>query len=323
MEYTYLGRTGLQVSRLVLGTMNFGNQTDEETSFRIMDSALDAGVNFFDTANRYGGTFGAGVTEKVIGQWFAKGGLRREKVVLGTKVYGSMMDWPNHERLSALNIRRALDASLTRLRTDYIDLYQFHHVDRTTPWDEIWQAVETAISQGKILYAGSSNFAGWHIATAQATARERGLMGLVSEQSIYNLINRNIEIEVLPAAEAAGMGLIAWSPLNGGLLAGAIADRNSGVRRFEGRAADDLEKHHNALSEFEALAGQLGLSPATLALAWLLHRPGVTGPIVGPRTPEQFASAVSSTTVALGAESIARLDAIFPGHLTAPEEYAW
>jgi aryl-alcohol dehydrogenase-like predicted oxidoreductase len=323
MDYTYLGRTGLSVSRLVLGTMNFGNQTDESTSRRIMDAALEAGVNFFDTANRYGGTFGAGVTETVIGDWFAQGGQRREKVVLGTKVYGSMMDWPNHDRLSALNIRRALDASLTRLRTDYIDLYQFHHVDRTTPWDEIWQAIETAIAQGKILYAGSSNFAGWHIATAQATARERGLMGLVSEQSIYNLINRSVEVEVLPAAEANGMGLIAWSPLNGGLLAGAMADKGSGVRRFEGRAAEDLEKHQDALRDFEALAGELGISPATLALAWVLHRPGVTGPIVGPRTPEQLASALGSIGVALSAETIARLDVTFPGHLTAPEEYAW
>lgn len=323
MEYTYLGRTGLQVSRLVLGTMNFGNQTDEPTSYEIMDAALDGGVNFFDTANRYGGTFGAGVTEQVIGNWLAQGGQRREKVVLGTKVFGSMMEWPNHERLSALNIRRALDASLRRLKTDYVDLYQFHHVDRTTPWEEIWQAIDTAITQGKILYVGSSNFAGWHIATAQASAKERGLMGLVSEQSIYNLINRSIEVEVLPAAEANGMGVIAWSPLNGGLLGGVINSEKTGDRRLEGRAADDLETHRAALTEYEALAAQLGLTPATLALAWLLHRPGITAPIIGPRTPEQFVTAMNSVSVKLTAETLARLDEIFPGHLTAPEEYAW
>jgi len=323
MEYTYLGRTGLQVSRLVLGTMNFGNQTDEPTSYKIMNAAIEGGVNFFDTANRYGGTFGAGITEQVIGNWLNQDPQRREKIVLGTKVFGSMMDWPNHERLTALNIRRALDASLKRLGTDYVDLYQFHHVDRTTPWDEIWQAIETAIAQGKVLYVGSSNFAGWHIATAQATARERGLLGLVSEQSIYNLINRSIETEVLPAAEANGLGVIAWSPLNGGLLGGAIQGQESGDRRREGRAADDLEKHRSALIDYEKLAAELGLSPATLALSWLLHRPGITAPIIGPRTPEQFVTAMSAVSVTLGTETLERLDEIFPGHLTAPEEYAW
>lgn len=323
MKYTYLGRSGLEVSRLVLGTMNFGNQTDPEVARGIMDAAIDEGINFFDTANRYGGTFGAGVTEQVIGEWFAKGGARREKVVLGTKVYGSMMEWPNHERLSALNIRRALDASLRRLKTDYVDLYQFHHVDRTTPWEEIWQAIEVAIAQGKILYAGSSNFAGWHIATAQAVARERGLFGLVSEQSVYNLVNRSIEVEVLPAAEANGMGVIAWSPLNGGLLGGIISKGEKGQRRLEDRAAREFERNRDALVEYEALAAELELTPAVLALAWLQHRPGITAPIVGPRTPDHLRTAVESVSVELDGEVLDRLERIFPGRSTAPEEYAW
>ncbi len=180
MDYTQLGRSGLRVSRLCLGTMNFGQTTPEPDSHAIMDSAHDHGINFFDTANVYGDKGG---TESIVGRWFAQGGGRRERTVLATKVYGDMADWPNNGKLSALNIRRALDASLQRLQTDYVDVYQFHHVDRATPWDEIWQAMETAVAQGKILYAGSSNFAGWHLATAQAEARRRGYTGLVSEQS--------------------------------------------------------------------------------------------------------------------------------------------
>lgn len=323
MDYTYLGKSGLEVSRLVLGTMNFGNQTAPSDAHDIMDTALGEGINFFDTADRYGGTFGAGVTEQVIGDWFEKGGQRREKVVLGTKVFGSMMEWPNHHRLSALHIRRALDASLRRLKTDYVDLYQFHHVDRTTPWDEIWQAIDVAITQGKILYAGSSNFAGWHIATAQATARERGLFGLVSEQSIYNLANRSIEVEVIPAAQANGMGVLVWSPLNGGLLAGAISKGVGGERRLGDRAAAELDRNRAALAEYEVLASELELSPAVLGLSWVLHRPGITAPIVGPRTPDHLRTALQAVSVKLSAETLERLDRIFPGHLSAPEEYAW
>src|SRR3954464_3256012 len=292
MKYTQLGRTGLKVSRLVLGTMNFGPQTDETDSHAIMDSALDAGINYFDTANVYGWGENKGRTEEIIGNWFAKSAANRDKVVLATKVYGNMAAdggaWPNHDKLSALNIRRALDASLKRLQTDYIDIYQFHHVDRDTPWDEIWQGIETAIAQGKILYAGSSNFAGWHIATAQAEARKRNLLGLVSEQSIYNLLTRQVELEVLPAAQANGVGVIAWSPLQGGLLGGVVRKQNEGKRRLEGRAAETLEKNREAIEAYEAFAEELGHEPGDLALAWLLTRPGVTGPIIGPRTQEQL-----------------------------------
>jgi aryl-alcohol dehydrogenase-like predicted oxidoreductase len=323
MEYTHLGRTGLTVSRICLGTMNFAQQTNEPDSHAIMDSAHESGINFFDTANVYGGDKGRGATETLVGNFFAKGGARREKTVLATKVYGNMTDYPNEGKLSALNIRRALDASLKRLQTDYIDLYQFHHVDRDTPWDEIWQAIDVAIAQGKILYAGSSNFAGWHIATAQEAARKRNSVGLVSEQSLYNLLVRDLELEVIPAAQANGLGLIPWSPLQGGLLGGVIRKQNEGKRRLEGRSAESMEAHRGQLEQWEAFADELGHEPGDVALAWLLHQPAVTAPIVGPRIQSQLDSAIRAVDVKLDAAALARLDEIFPGKKTAPEHYAW
>ncbi|MFH8368666.1 aldo/keto reductase [Streptomyces sp. NPDC018031] len=331
MKYTQLGRTGLKVSRLVLGTMNFGPQTDEADSHAIMDAALDAGINFFDTANVYGWGENKGRTEEIIGSWFAKGGGRREKTVIATKVYGNMgtegEPWPNEDRLSALNIRRAVDASLKRLGTDHIDLYQFHHVDRRTPWEEIWQAVDVLVRQGKILYAGSSNHAGWHIAQANETARRLGGYGLVSEQCLYNLAERRAEMEVVPAAESYGLGIIPWSPLHGGLLGGAIRKEREGgaARTTQGRSGDALK--NTALREkvqaYEDLLDEHGLEPGEVALAWLLTRPGVTGPIVGPRTAEQLASALRAVELELGAEVLAGLDEIFPGPGPSPEAFAW
>jgi aryl-alcohol dehydrogenase-like predicted oxidoreductase len=323
MEFTQLGRTGLKVSRICLGTMNFGPQTEEADSHSIMDSAHEQGINFFDTANGYGGPNNKGRTEEIVGRWFASGGGRRERTVLATKLYGDMGDWPNEGKLSALNIRRALDASLKRLQTDYVDLYQFHHIDRNTPWDEIWQAMEVAVQQGKIIYNGSSNFAGWHIADAQAAAARRNFTGLVSEQSIYNLLTRQVELEVLPAALHYGIGVIPWSPLHGGLLGGVIKKANQGVRRLEGRAAQAVEEHRDQLEEYENFAEELGHEPGDVALAWLLHQPAVTGPIIGPRTQEQLDNAVRAVDVQLDDDALKRLDDIFPGHKTAPEDYAW
>lgn len=320
MEYTYLGRSGLRVSRLCLGTMNFGQETAEADSHAIMDAAHEYGINYFDTANVYGDRGG---TEKIVGRWFATGAQRRERTVLATKVYGDMGDWPNDGKLSALNIRRALDASLERLQTDYIDIYQFHHVDRQTPWDEIWQAMETAVAQGKILYAGSSNFAGWHIATAQAEAQHRNFTGLVSEQSIYNLLTRDIELEVIPAAQANGLGLIPWSPLHGGLLGGVLGKGQKGKRRGEDRLVQALADHRDAIEAYEKLAADLGHAPGDVGLAWLLHQPAVTAPILGPRTEEQLDAAVRALGVTLDAQALRRLDEIFPGPKTAPEQYAW
>jgi len=323
MDYTHLGRSGLTVSRLCLGTMNFGEQATESDSHAIMDAAHDYGINYFDTANSYGDSLGPGATEKIIGNWFAKGGQRRERTVLATKVYGDMSEWPNDAKLSALNIRRALDASLTRLKTDYIDVYQFHHVDRATPWDEIWQAMETAVAQGKIIYAGSSNFAGWHIATAQAEARRRNFSGLVSEQSVYNLLARNIELEVIPAALSHGIGIVPWSPLAGGLLGGVLGKKRDGKRRLADGAVRRLAKHRDEIEKYEDLAAELGHEPGEIGLAWLLHQPAVTAPIIGPRTQGQLDAAVRALDITLDSDALGRLDAIFPGRKPAPEDYAW
>ena len=273
MEYTHLGRSGLSVSRLCLGTMNFGWKTEEADSHAIMDRALAEGVNFFDTANVYGRSAGRGRTEEVIGAWFAQGGDRREKTVLATKVYGTMSDWPNDSKLSARNIVRSCEASLRRLQTDWIDLYQFHHSDPATPWDEIWQACETLVAQGKVLYVGASNHAGWQLATGNAVAARRGSQGLVSEQSHYNLLTRHVELEVLPAAEHHGIGVIPWSPLAGGLLAGVL-DESAGDRRRDERVRKQIEQHRPALEAWEALCAELGHAPADVGVAWLLHRPG-------------------------------------------------
>src|ERR1700742_974924 len=327
MEFTQLGRSGLSVSRICLGTMNFGPLTSEADAHSIMDSAHEQGITFFDTANAYGlrsaGTSGQGEgrgsTEQIVGRWFAQGGGRRERTVLATKLYGDMGDWPNEGKLSALNIRRACDASLRRLRTDYIDLYQMHHVDRGTPWDEIWQAMEVLVAQGKVLYTGSSNFAGWHIAQACETARARGFLGLVSEQSLYNLATRWIELEVLPAARAYGVGVIPWSPLEGGLLGGVLAAEREGRRRLAGRAKLIVETHRERIEAWEELCGKLGEEPAHVALAWLLHQDGVTGPIIGPRTLDQLDTAQRALDIRLDADILARLDEIFPGYKTGED----
>ena len=323
MRYTHLGRTGLTVSRLCLGTMNFGPETDEATSFAIMDSALDAGINFFDSANVYGRSKGRGATEEIVGRWFAQGGGRREKVVIATKLYGNMGEWPNEGQLSALNIRRACDASLKRLQTDYIDLYQMHHIDRATPWDEIWEAMEVLRNQGKIFYVGSSNFAGWHIAKAQEAARRRNFLGLVSEQSHYNLLTRKIELEVLPAAEDYGLGVIPWSPLASGLLGGVVRQERKGSRRLAEHLQQRIVAKRAQFEAYEDLCDEIGEEPGAVGLAWLLTRPAVTGPIVGPRTPEHLESAVHAVDVMLDDKVLERLDEIFPGYKTSPEEYAW
>src|SRR5581483_103834 len=322
MEYRHLGRAGLLVSPLCLGTMNFGSETPEADSFTIMDRALDAGVNFFDTANGYGG----GETERIIGRWFAQGGARREKVVLATKVYGNVAgEWPNDSKLSARHIRDACERSLRALQTDHIDLYQMHHVDRGTPWEEIWQAMDLLVAQGKVIYVGSSNFAGWHIAAASEAARRRHSFGLVSEQSPYNLKTRTIELEVIPACEAYGMGLLPYSPLSAGLLSGSESIRAA----TEGRRANDGMKAavdwlRDMLERWEKLCAEVGERPADVALAWLLANPVVTAPIVGPRTMEQLTGALRALEFTLESEVLSRLDQIFPGPGgPAPEAYAW
>ncbi len=319
MEYRHLGRTGLKVSPLCLGTMNFGPRTPEAESFQIMDNALEVGINFFDTANVYGG----GDTEAILGRWFAQGGGRREKVVLATKVYGGRDPWPNTNRLSALHIRQACEDSLRRLQTDHIDLYQMHHVDRATPWEEIWQAMDVLVAQGKVIYVGSSNFAGWHIAKANEAAKRRNSLGLVAEQSLYNLAARMVELEVLPACEGYGLGVIPWSPLSGGMLGGVLEGGTEGRRsgeHFERRVAEMRPQ----LERWEALCDKIGEAPADVALAWLLANPVVTAPIIGPRTLDQLDGPLRALDVSLEDEILAELDEIFPGPGgAAPEAYAW
>jgi aryl-alcohol dehydrogenase-like predicted oxidoreductase len=330
MDHTRLGRTGLKVSRLCLGTMNFGPETSEADAFGIMDRAVDAGVNFFDTADVYGyrlgGPFPAvreGITESIVGRWLAGAPARRDQVVLATKVYGTMWEGPNGRGLSALPPRRTCEDSLRRLGTDRIDLYQMHHVDRETPWDELWQAMELLVAQGKVLYVGSSNFAAWHLAQANEAAARRHFLGIVSEQSLYNLSARTIELEVLPACRAYGIAVLPWSPLAGGLLGGALKKSTEG-RRASDRMRPRIEKSRAALERWEALCTELGERPGDIALAWLLHRPGVTAPIVGPRTAGQLDEALHATTLKLDEATLAKLDAIWPGPGgEAPEAYAW
>ena len=329
MNHVPLGRSGLKVSPLCLGTMNFGPHTTEADSFAIMDKALEIGVQFFDTADVYGWKSGEGVTEQILGRWFAQGGGRREEVVLATKVYGDMATEggrrdPNLVRgLSARKIVRQCEASLRRLQTDYIDLYQMHHVDRSCPFDEIWQAMETLVAQGKVIYVGSSNFAGWDIATAQLTASHRHFMGLISEQSVYNLENRTVELEVLPACRHYGLGVIPWSPLAGGLLGGALAKAAQGRRAneaFEKR----VETKRGQLEKYEALCKELGSGPGEVALAWLLANPAVTAPIIGPRTMDQLTGALAALEIQLSPEMLKQLDEIWPGPGgEAPKAYSW
>jgi aryl-alcohol dehydrogenase-like predicted oxidoreductase len=322
VKYTQLGRTGLKVSRLCLGTMNFGPLTSEEDSHAIMDRALEHGINFIDTANRYGYSISPGHTEDIIGRWIAKGDGRREKIVLATKVFGRMGDGHNERGLSAYHIRKACEDSLRRLKTDHIDLYQMHHIERTTPWEEIWQAMEILVAQGKVLYVGSSNFAGWHITQAQERANSRHFLGLVSEQSLYNLAERRIELEVIPACQDYGMGLLPWSPLSGGLLGGALAKVEDG-RRSKEHLRKRVDEHREALEAYEDFCKELGESPADVALAWMLRNPIVTAPIIGPRTLEQLEGNIKSLDIELSDESMKRLDEIWPGPGKAPEAYAW
>lgn len=326
MQYTNLGRTGLRIGRLGLGTMNFGYVSDEQVSFDIMDAALDSGINFFDTADVYGGPQkpdlkkGYGISEEIVGRW-VKQRRSRDKIVLATKLYQPMDIGPNDRRLSAYHIRKACEDSLRRLQTDRIDLYQMHHIDRFTPWEEIWQAFEILVQQGKVLYVGSSNFAAWHIAAAQGVAASRNFLGLASEQSIYNLANRAIELEVLPACRHLGVGVIPWSPLDRGLLGGVLQQQSPGRR---GALGEKIERLRPQLEAYEAFCRDLGEQPAVVALAWLLRNPAVTAPIIGPRTREQLLENIRAPGISLSGEALDRLNEIWPGPGgEAPEAYAW
>jgi len=325
MQYTFLGRTGMKVSRLCLGTMNFGNLTEEKEAFRIMDEALDAGINFFDTANVYGWE-PRGLTEEIIGRWFRQGGGRREKVILATKVYNDMQD-PNDipqdlKGVSAYRIMKHAEASLKRLQTDRIDLYQMHHIDEWTGWDEIWDSYQALVIQGKIVYAGSSNFAGWHLVKAQAAAAKRNYLGLVSEQHKYNLMCRLPELEVLPAASDLGIGVIPWSPLAGGMLGENALSPETKSRSAQNSQAVDLNR--SKLEKYSVLCKTIGESESNVALSWLLNNPAVSAPIIGPRTTGQLKNSLRALEIKLEKETLTKLDEIFPGPGgRAPQAYAW
>lgn len=322
MKYKNLGRSGLMVSRLCLGTMNFGAITPKKDSFEIMSKALELGINFFDTANVYGGKKGEGITEKIIGEWFKVDKNRRDKVVLATKVYGEMGNWANERYLSAYHIKKACEDSLRRLQTDHIDLYQMHHVHRDTPWDEIWQAMEQLITEGKIIYVGSSNFAGWDIATANEEARRRKLLGIISEQSKYNLFNRFIEREMIPACEYYGVGIIPWSPLEGGLLGGVLKQFGDG-RRSKDEIINKLKNNKAQIEKWEKFCKGIGEDPANTALAWLIHQKAVGAPIIGPRTLQQLKDSIRAIDIVLTEELLSKLDEIFPPAGESPQYYAW
>lgn len=326
MEFTYLGRTGLKVSKICLGTMNFGPYTSESDSFKIMNRALELEINFFDTANVYGNMWdsgGVGNTEKIIGKWFTEDKSRRDKIVLATKVYGNMGSLPNQSKLSAYHIRKACEDSLKRMQTDHIDLYQMHHIDRNTPWEEIFQAMEQLIKEGKITYVGSSNFAAWNLAESYYKAQLRNFLGIVSEQSIYSLRNRHIELEVIPACKHFGIGLIPWSPMGGGILCGVLDKAKEG-RRTREPLQKSVEKLRPQIEAYENLCKGIGENPADVALAWVLNNPVVTSPIVGPRTVQQLEKNVESLNIKLSDETLKKLDEIWPGPGNqAPEAYAW
>jgi aryl-alcohol dehydrogenase-like predicted oxidoreductase len=330
VTYKRLGRHGTLVSNLCLGTVNIGTLTSEKESFALMDRALEHGINFFDTADIYAHEQ-YGVSEETLGRWFAQGDGRRDAIVLATKVYKEFLKEglrpePNRQSpaIGAVKIRRQVESSLRRLQTDVIDLYQMHHIDRECPWEETWQAFDTLVKQGKIHYVGSSNFAGWHIATACQEAARRNLMGLASEQSRYNLCVRTPELEVIPACRHYGLGLLTYSPVHGGFLGGILQKPPKGGRREKSKYKEFLKKHRNQVEQYEALCKKLGEEPAVVAQAWLLHNPAVTSVIIGPRTLEHLESSIRATEITLDEETLKQLDEIWPGPGgEAPEAYAW
>lgn len=321
MKYRRLGKSALQISTLCLGTMNFGSRTPEADAKAILNEAVEVGINFIDTANQYGGDLGVGTSESIIGKWFAEDASRRDRIVLATKVHEPMSDEVNDRGLSARHIQMACDASLKRLGVDHIDLYQMHHIDRTAHIDEVWQAMDRLIAQGKIIYVGSSNFPGWEIARASERAAFRRSLGLISEQSLYNLLERRVELEVLPACRAFGVGLIPWSPLAGGVLAGRA--RSTMGRRASEAAEQTFLRRADQLNAWTELCQGLGHSSSSVALAWLLSQTGVSATIIGPATVEQLKMSLDVPNIELSIETLDKIDVIFPPCGPAPEAYAW
>lgn len=334
MKYSMLGRSNLKVSKICLGTMHFGPRASEGDSFRIMDHALELGINFFDTANVYGGPSDRGRSETIIGNWLSRTPANRDRIVLATKVFGPMSEStaPNEERgFSTYRVRKHLAASLARLKTDHIDLYQVHHFDRTVTGEEFWGTLERTVADGDVLYIGSSNFPGWGLAKFQSIARQRGFLGLASEQTQYNLLNRMPELDALPAALDFGIGVMAYMPLAGGLLTGKSASQEgSRTRALEAEYNMQVGSKNTQLSDFSALCRQIGESEPVVATAWTLQNPAVSTAIVGIHTASQLDGLVRAAELDLDAEAMSKLDGIFNINLgrklrsgPAPEAYAW
>lgn len=327
MEYTHLGRSGLLVSKICLGTMAFGNSCDEKESHRIMDAALDAGINFFDSADNYGkATNNEGITEKIIGRWFKQGGGRRERVVLTTKVHEEMhrpYDGPNSPGgLSTYKVRRHLRESLERLQTDHVELYFMHHIDRTTSWEEMWDVFEQLYRDGLIDYVGTSNHPAWYMTMGQEMANQRHFFGIVAEEHLYNLLTRQAELEVLPAARKQGIAIMTYSPLAGGRLT-----RVGLANLKKAEAAGSLDEKGKALlcqlKRYEEFCKDLGVTQEEAGLAWQLRNPYVTCPIIGASEASQIESSCKALDVKMTAEVLKQLDSIFPPVGEAPEAYAW
>lgn len=335
MQYTKLGKSGMTVSKVCLGTMHFGGPTSEEDAFAIMDKALEMGIQFFDTANVYGGDGGKGKSEEIIGKWFASRSGIRDQVVLATKVYNPMAtgEVPNEDRgISAYKVQKHLTDSLRRLQTDHIDLYQVHHIDRRVTAEEFWGTFDRVINDGKVLYMGSSNFPGWGLAKHQMEALQRGSMGFISEQTMYSLLCRMPELEVLPAAEEFGIGVIPYMPLAGGLLTGKKTSvTGSRTAAVEGEYGIYLGDTNDQMAAFSELCQQIGEKEHVVAIAWTLAHPAVASPIVGVRTVNHLEGLDRAAELVLDDETLAKLDAIFDINRgrplrtgkPAPEAYAW
>ena len=312
MEYRNLGRTGVKVSKLCLGTMMFGRRADERESLEMIAHALDAGINFIDTANAYAN----GTSERYVGKALANG--KRERVVLATKCYfPEDPDDPNARGLSRRNVIATCEAALKRLGTDWIDLYQLHRPLSEVPIDETLRALDDLVRAGKVRYIGTSHFPGWKLVEALWASKEFNLNRFVCEQPAYNLLDRTVEREVVPAARSFGLGIIAWGPLCGGLLTGKYRrDDVSAAGRWQG-GKDNFGREippqaFDVIEGVAALAQEKGCTPSQLALAWLAAQPGVTAPIIGPRTLEQLVDNLGAANVAITAEDTARLDALAP-----------
>ncbi|GMV37899.1 MAG: aldo/keto reductase [Fimbriimonadales bacterium] len=318
MEYVALGRTGVQVSKLCLGCMNFGWGTEEKESIQIIHHAIEQGVNFVDTANVYG----KGASETIVGKALA-GGLR-ERIVLATKVHARMSDEPNDFGNSRRHIIQSCEASLQRLQTDWIDLYQIHRPQPSIPIDETLRALDDLIHAGKVRYVGTTTFAAWQITEAIWVAKELGLNRFVTEQPPYNLLDRRIERELVPCCITYGIGLLPWSPLAGGLLTGKYlgGSKPEGARYSQTQPIRHIGPGAEAVIEgFNKYARERGVAPSQLALAWCAAQPGITSPIIGPRTMEQLEDNLSSLSIEITDEDRKAIDAIAPPGTHTAEYY--